>query len=184
MIMSLFRRSPKNINRQIVDSLYRRIVAAAREPVLYGDWGVPDSPLGRYESLGLHMILFLHRTKTAEQAAGEMSQDVLDEFFMDLDHSIRELGVGDPSVPKRMKRLSRMFYGRMSHYWTALDAGDSEALAAAVARNMSPDAPSSIDGAAIAGYMVTSKDMLARFSDEDLLAGRLAFPIPVAHGEV
>lgn len=178
MIMSLFRRAPKNFNRRIVDTAYSTVIEAARQPEFYRDWGVPDKPLGRYESIGLHMILFLYRTRNAPKPADELAQDVLDEFFKDVDHSIRELGVGDPSVPKRMKKLARMFYGRMGHYWSALDNGDAEALGEAIARNIAPEAPDTIDRAAIAGYMRRAADTLAAVPDADLLAGVVRFPEP------
>lgn len=175
MIMSLFRRGPKNVNVRIVDAIYARIVAAARQPVFYRGWGVPDTPLGRYECIGLHMILFLHRTRDSSQPVEALAQDVLDEFFKDVDYSIRELGVGDQSVPKRMKRLARMFYGRMGPYWSALDEGDGAALANAVSRNIAPDSPESLKASEIAGYMMRSAATLAGVSDEALLSGSILF---------
>lgn len=184
MIMSLFRRAPKNLNRKIVDTVYASVVAAGRQPVFYSDWGVPDTPLGRYESVGLHMILFLHRTRTAAKPIDELAQDVLDEFFKDVDHSIRELGVGDPSVPKRMKKLARMFYGRMGHYWSALDDSDTGGLGEAVARNIAPEAPETIDRAAIADYMLRSAKLLQGVSDDELLAGIVRYPEAAALGQV
>lgn len=183
MIMSLFRPKPKNANRKIVDSLYLSVVAAAREPVLYSDWGVPDTPLGRYESVGLHMILFLYRMRNAGAIAQELSRDVLDEFFKDVDHSIRELGVSDPGVPKRMKKLARMFYGRMENYWKALDEHDAGALGDAVARNVAPNAPDSVARGAIADYMIRTVRVLADIPDGELLAGSVRFPAPLAAGQ-
>lgn len=182
MIMSLFRRR-SNLNRRIVDTAYASIVTAARNPVFYADWGVPDTPLGRYESVGLHMILFLYRTRGMEGAAEGLSQDMLDEFFKDVDHSIRELGVGDPSVPKRMKKLARMFYGRMEKYWKALDEGDAGALGEALARNIAPDTPDAIDRANLAGYMMRAAEQLKQVPDTELLAGVVRFPEPVAQSE-
>lgn len=181
MIMSLFRRSSKNLNRRIIDTAYGAVVEAARQPVLFRDWGIPDTPLGRYESVGLHLILFLYRARSAPPPADELAQDVLDEFFKDVDHSIRELGVGDPGVPKRMKKLARMFYGRMGRYWTALDAGDAVELGNALAHNIAPEAPGSIDRSALADYMIRSARSLADVSDEELLAGvvRFAEPLPL-----
>ena len=182
MIMSLFRRR-SNLNRRIVDKAYASIVTAARNPVFFADWGVPDTPLGRYESVGLHMILFLYRTRGMEGAAEGLSQDLLDEFFKDVDHSIRELGVGDPSVPKRMKKLARMFYGRMGNYWKAIDQGDADALGEAVARNIAPETPDAIDRANMAGYMMRAAEGLKQIPDADLLAGTVRFPEPVVQIE-
>ena len=178
MIVSLFRRSTQNANRLIVDALLDSIVAAARQPAIYAEWGVPDTPLGRYESLGLHMIVFLRRTRAADASVEALAQDVLDEFFKDVDHSIRELGIGDAGVPKRMKKLARMFYGRMGPYWDAIDAGDEALLAEALARNIAPEGGegAALDAHALAGYAMKAADELARHDDAALLSGRIAFP--------
>jgi cytochrome b pre-mRNA-processing protein 3 len=178
MIVSLFRRKGQNANRIIVDRMFQQVVDAARQPVLYADWGIPDTPLGRYESLGLHMIVLLHRTRDAGEPVEALAQDVLDEFFKDIDHSIRELGVGDVGVPKRMKKLARMFYGRMGPYWEAIDAGDAGALATALGRNIMPDnaASANLKADAIANYMLAAATELAAQSNETLLTGDLAFP--------
>ncbi len=184
MIMSLFRQSTKSANRRFVDAIYASVIAAARNPVLYADYGIPDEPLGRYESLGLHMILLMRRTRATETALEQLAVDVLDEFFKDIDHSIRELGVGDAGVPKRMKKLSRMFYGRMGAYWEAIDAGNVPALAEALKRNILPDHPAhaDLDAEAIATYMMVAAEALANQTDTDLLAGTIAFPEPASKG--
>lgn len=175
MIVSLFGRKKENANEKIVNSTYSAVVEAGRTPVFYSHWGVPDTPIGRYEAIGLHMILFLHRTRSTNKVLEELAQDVLDEFFLELDHSIRELGVGDAGVPKRMKKLGKMFYGRMGPYWTALDAGDASELAAALRRNIVPDTPEAMNGEALAAYMLESVIHLKSVTDEQLLAGQLNF---------
>lgn len=176
MIMSLFRRKKENPNPKIVARLYSSLIAAGRQPALYADWGVPDTPIGRYEAIGLHLILFLHRTRGASPALEQMSQDVLDEFFLELDHSVRELGVGDAGVPKRMKKLGKMFYGRMGPYWKAIDAKDSEALEAALGRNITPEDAQALSKKALASYMLISADHLAAIADDQLLRGEISFP--------
>jgi len=161
-------------NRQVVDAVYEAIVASARQPFLYSRWEVPDTPLGRYEMLSLHMVLFLERAHGVA-ALDELAQDVTDEFFKDVDHSLRELGINDVSMPKRMKKLARMFYGRADAYRKALVAGDTEALAAALARNVVPQQPGWPHGAALAAYARDVHAALASQDDEALLAGRIAF---------
>lgn len=184
MIMSLFRQTSKNANRRIVDSLYASVIAAGRQPRLFAGLGIPDTPLGRYESIGLHMILLLHRTRGQDGPFAQMSSDILDEFFKDVDHSIRELGVGDAGVPKRMKKLARMFYGRMGAYWTAIDNDDLDSLAQALKRNILPDDPdaSGLDAKGLAAYMMTGAAALRTQADADILAGRIVFPEAVSGG--
>jgi len=122
----------------VIDALYGEIVAAARQPAFYADLGVPDTPIGRFEMLSLHVFMFLHRVRGEAAPLPDIAQELVDEFFKDIDHSIRELGITDGGVPKRMKKLSRMFYGRVGSYGEALDADDDAALAAALARNVRP----------------------------------------------
>lgn len=163
-------------NREVTDALYERIVAAARQPALYSEWSVPDTPLGRFEMISLHMILFLHRVRGEAGAMAEVAQTLTEEFFADVDSSVRELGVGDAGVPKRVKRLARMFYGRIASYGDALDREDSTALAAALARNVRPGAGEWPGAGPLASYALAARAALGSQSSRDLLSGQVAFP--------
>lgn len=175
MLSRLFGRW-RTSNRDVVDSLYERIVAAARQPAFYSHWNVPDSPLGRFEMLSLHIFLFLHRCRRDEPALREIAQQLTDEFFTDVDHSLRELGIGDMGVPKRMKKLAKMFYGRAQAYGEALDAGDDAALARALARNVMPEAADWPEAGLLAAYAAEANSALSRQSAAEIAAGRLEFP--------
>ncbi|MCV0396374.1 MAG: ubiquinol-cytochrome C chaperone [Rhizobiaceae bacterium] len=142
----------RNENDEIVARLYGEIVAAARQPVIYARWDVPDTPLGRFEVMALHLILLLERLDGKGERALAVAQRLTDDFFTDLDHSLRELGISDPGVPKRMKKLAKMFYGRAASYSQALRAGDVESLAAALARNVRPEASQWSGAHALASY--------------------------------
>lgn len=175
MFRRLFGRSSLS-NREIVDRVYGQIVAAARQPVLYSRWSVPDTPLGRFEMVALHLFLVLHRAKGEAGLLKEVCQDLTDEFFRDVEHSIRELGIGDLGVPKRMKMFSRMFYGRTLAYDDALDRRDQAALEAAVARNVRPDEPVWDGARGLAAYVRVAADGLAARPAADLLDGGAVFP--------
>lgn len=163
-------------NRHVTEAVYEAIVAAARQPRFYSQWDVPDTPLGRYEMLSLHMVLFLERVSGKDAGLAELAQDLTDEFFKDMDHSLRELGINDVSMPKRMKKLARMFYGRAESYRAALTDGDAAALAAALARNVRPEQAGWPHAPALAAYALRASEMLAGQDDAALLAGRIAFP--------
>lgn len=163
-------------NRQVTDALYEAIVASARQKRFYAEWEVTDSPLGRFEMLSLHVFLFLERARTGSQALSDLAQDLTDEFFKDVDHSLRELGIGDLGVPKRMKKLAKMFYGRAEAYRKALAAGDRGELAAALARNVAPDVEGWAKGEYLAAYAERATGLLALQDEEELLAGRIRFP--------
>lgn len=166
----------RRANQAIVEALYATIVASARQPEFYSTWGVPDTPLGRFEMLSLHVGLFLRRLRGERGAAADIAQELVDAFFLEVDHSLRELGIGDVSVPKRMKRLARMFYGRVAAYGEALDQGDLPALAAALTRNIRPDATNWPQAAELAGYVSQAAEVLKTQPADRIVAGDLHFP--------
>jgi cytochrome b pre-mRNA-processing protein 3 len=178
MFQRLFGRE-RNANRAITEALYAQIVAAARQTVFYSDWNVPDTPLGRFEMLSLHMFLFQHRLRGQGGAAQDVAQVLIDEFFLDVDHSLRELGIGDVGVPKRMKKLARMFYGRTAAYDDALERNDHDGLTAALARNVRPDSGAWPEAALLASYVADVRDRLAAQPSESIVAGTVAFPSPM-----
>jgi cytochrome b pre-mRNA-processing protein 3 len=161
---------------KITGSLYDQIVAAARQPALYERWGVPDTPLGRYEMISLHLFLVLHRLKGETGTARAVAQDLTDMFFADLDHSIRELGIGDLGVPKRMKKLARMFYGRALSYGEAIDNADVAQLAAALSRNIRPDETAWHQASDLGRYAIAAHRALADQPLAQIEAGRIDFP--------
>ena len=168
----------RRANTAVIDRIYGEIVTAARQPAFYAEMGVPDTPLGRFEMLSLHLFMLFRRARSSANAGLDSAvQDVTDEFFKDVDHSLRELGIGDMGVPKRMKKLARMFYGRCNSYGEALDAGDAAALATALARNIRPDLGDTDwnGSASLASYVARSCAFLDTQDDAALLEGRIAF---------
>ncbi|MCB1424844.1 MAG: ubiquinol-cytochrome C chaperone family protein [Zhengella sp.] len=177
MFASLFSRKAR-ANHDLTDGLYGQIVAAARQPRFYAQWDVPDTPLGRFEMIGLHMFLFLRRVRGRGETLDAVAQDVTDIFFKEVDHSLRELGIGDTSVPKRMKKLARMYFGRLDAYEKALGEGDAAALAMALQRNVRPEAAEWPQAGELARYVLAAEAALAAESDETLLSGQVIFPDP------
>lgn len=177
MIFGFSRR--KNANRRIVETVYEALSSASRHPVLYTDMDVPDTVMGRFEMIAAHMALFLRRTENADAAVKDLAQEVVDAFFEDLDHSMREIGIGDMGVPKRMKKLARMFYGRYESYRKAIDGSDLPGLAEALARNVHPGAETPSSGMhRLAAQMMATAAALSSTGDKELLAGRLVLPAP------
>lgn len=177
MVFGLFKK--KNGNRAIVDRQYAALTTAGRQPGFYLYLNVPDTVMGRFELLSIVMILYFRRTKSSSTSGQEIAQEIVDAFFQDLDHSMRELGIGDQGVPKRMKKFAGMFYGRLESYAAALDGDDVEALAAALARNIYPQSEATAaDMRGLANWMVAAADALSAQSEELVVTGNVTMPAP------
>jgi cytochrome b pre-mRNA-processing protein 3 len=116
--------------------LYSQAVAAAREPGFYALLGVPDTLDGRFDIVGLHVFLLIRRLGALPAPGPALAQAVFDAMFNDMDVNLREMGVGDLSVGKRVRAMWEAFHGRSAAYGGALEAGDAALLAAALERNV------------------------------------------------
>lgn len=161
-------------------ALYAEIVKQSRRPVFYTDFGVADTVEGRFDLISLHAFLVFYRLKGGGEAAKERGQQVFDVFFDDMDASLREMGVGDLGVPKRIKKMVSAFFGRIQAYDTALDGSDGDALAAAIGRNLLAGIGTDADEAALAAYTLRAVEWLKTIPEESLLAGQVNFPDPDA----
>lgn len=130
-----FRRSQASVDSEL---LLTAVTAASRQSALFGEGRVADTLDGRFETMALHGALALIRLR-AEPELGPLAQAFTDDFFRLLDSGLREEGVGDTSVPKRMHKLASAFYGRLDAYAAAIGARNNEALAAALGRNVMKD---------------------------------------------
>ncbi len=164
--------------RENIHRLYGVIVAQARQPSFYKDYGVPDTVEGRFDLIVLHIYLVSRRLARGDENAKAVAQEVFDLFFQDMDESMRELGVGDLSVPKKVRAMGEAFYGRAKAYDAALiDSG--EALTSALHRNVF--AGIAVDkGAAsrLARYVRSADIYLASEAEAKIARGTIAFPDP------
>lgn len=175
MLNALFNLFRPNARRIAVATLYKQVADAAREPALYARLGVPDTLEGRFEALALHMILMLRGLRGKPQPADDLARELSEAFFRDLDASLREMGVGDTKVPKRMKTLASAFYGRASAYDPVLDRADEAELAATLGRNaLGSDAPAT----ALARYALAADRALKATPLDMVLRQGPPFPSP------
>ncbi len=166
----------RRISEEVVLDSYAAIVAAARQTRLYSHLMIPDTPLGRFEAISAHLVVFLRRTKDAAEPLPALAQEVVEEFFKDVDHSLRELGIGDPGVPKRMKKLARMFYGRAESYGKALETSNLEELAEALQRNIRPDDAVWPQAPGLAAHIALADASLRSLPDSQIASGKVSFP--------
>ena len=167
MLQRLFRTRPAV---QVGAALYESATRQARSPALYRDLGAPDSVEGRFELYSLHVILLLHRLRGAGGTAAEISQALFDAYIRALDDALREMGVGDLSVGKKMRKLGEAFYGRAKAYEDVL-AGPDEALEALIGRTVFAEAVTGGQPQAMALYVRRAQAVLAEQTTDDLLAG-------------
>jgi cytochrome b pre-mRNA-processing protein 3 len=157
-------------------ALYDSAVRQARAPALYARLGAPDTVEGRFEVLTLHVILLIERLRGEGGAAQASSQALFDTYVGDLDGALREMGVGDLSVGKRMRELGNAFYGRAAGYREAFEALPDEARLQDLIGRTILDGVAAADPVALAGYVTRCRDALRGMTD--ILADEPAWPTP------
>jgi len=157
MLQNLFRTRPRE---RLGEALYELAVRQARHPAFYTAMGVADRIDTRFELYTLHVLLMATRLRDEGEVGADTAQLLFDTYVSALDHALRELGVGDISVGKKMRKLGEAMYGRMMAYEPPLRAGDRAGLAEGLARNVfERDDPES--GEALAAYALESRARLA-----------------------
>ena len=163
---------------------YTQIMAKARQPQHYGAGGIPDSFDGRFDYLAVLVHLVLRRLRSAGVARDDIGQALFDIFFRDMDQAMREAGVGDLGVGKKIRKMAQAYYGRAAAYDEALGkAAPAEAtperlaaLVTVLTRNLYPETASDADDArltALAEDLLALERELEKRSVEDILAGQV-----------
>ena len=182
MLQRLFRPRPA---AEAGRALFRALAAQARRPGFYTRLGVADTVEGRFELYVLHLVLVLHRLKGQGPRAAEAAQATFDAFLRNLDEGLRDMGVGDLSVGKKMRKLGEAVYGRIKGYDQALTAAEPQAaLAVLLARTVYQQAAGP-DATPLALYVVAAVAQLAGEPLDAVLGGRLDWPTidePVTDG--
>ncbi len=166
----IFRRTTSST--AAAEALYGAIVAKSRSPEFYVTRGVPDTVDGRFDMIIIHAMLLFRRLRGGE-AAEKIGQQVFDFMFQDMDRSLREMGVGDLSVSRHIKKMAKAFYGRAEMYETGLDGEDAvlkEALVNNLYRKQPPDDDVLVN---MATYIRSMASRLAGQEISDIVEGRL-----------
>jgi len=169
-------------HRRVAEDLYGRIVAQARTPEFYDKLGIEDSLEGRYEMVVAHLVLVIERLRADGDMHRELARTLVERFVTDMDDSMRELGIGDTGVPKKVKRAAAGLVERTARYREALAAGP-----AAIRTNIEDSEDQDACGSArdtdhiFAAYLSASAKSLAGLSLEDMLSEKPLFaPLEVA----
>ena len=155
--------------------LYGAVVAQARQPAFYERLGVADTPQGRYELIALHLILVLERLGRPDVADEELRRETLETFVVDLDDAMREWGVGDTNVPKKVKRAAGGVYARGVAYRAALAQPDDVALEAVLIEHVYCEQKNPLSQA-LAAYVRTAAAHLSALPAAQLRDGIATFP--------
>jgi len=171
---NLFRK-PRAPPRGTIEVIYGTIVTQVRDPVFYLNLGVPDTVDGRFDLLVVHLWMVLRRFRSAA-GLENVSQALFDHFCDDMDGNLREMGVGDLAVPKRMRAFGEAFYGRAAAYDIALEQG-AEPLARALSRNVL-NGQGMENALRLATYVGVAVANLAELDSASLTAATWTFPSP------
>ena len=173
-----------------VHEAYLSIVKQARRPELYATGGAPDNFDGRFDMMALHVHLVLRRLRALGMGRSDIGQDLFDLFFKDMDQAMREAGVGDMGVGKKVQKMVEAFYGRATAYDEVLDAlpeTNRKDMASGIydilSRNLYPDAALSVQHEtalkALADYALGLETHLASVTLGDILSGRSFEAAPI-----
>ncbi len=155
--------------------LYTASVRAARVPHFFETLGVPDTLDGRFEMVGLFVFLVVNRLHSASAEGKKLAQAVFDAMFLDMDINLREIGISDMRIGKSVKDMWTAFHGRSAAYAAALAAGDTEGLAAAIARNVWRGREPDANARALARMVMAQSSHLQSLPDEALFKGQPGF---------
>lgn len=163
------------------DDLYDAIMAQARLPIYYQTLGVPDTLEGRFSILTIHLFAVFRRLKSAGAEATATAQALADRFVADMDTVLREIGVGDLSVPKKVRKLVAGGANLIESYDRAAAAG-GQALETVIADSLPLDGEEARAASAkLTPYVNAMLEDLKTQPIEDICAGRIRFPdVPAA----
>jgi cytochrome b pre-mRNA-processing protein 3 len=176
MVLGLFQRKQ---NRWAIEKLHHSIVNQSLRPDFYFEGGVRDNFSGRFEMTSLHAVLLFRRLREAGTTGKELAQEVTNALFDGFDEALRDIGTGDLSVGKKIRKMGEAYYGRAKAYDDAVGPeGSDAALEVALVRNLCIDPA---QGPRFRGYVRLVEHTLQRHENPQLLSGEVNWPkLPLA----
>lgn len=160
-------------NRWAVERLHRSIQDQALKPEFYYDGGVRDNFSGRFEMTSLLAALMFRRLRAAGGAGKALAQDVFDALFDGFDEALRDIGTGDLTVGKKIRKMGEAFYGRAKAYEEALDSDSEVDLQHSLLRNLGL---ADTEMERFGKYVRLVENTLKRHTDEQLMSGEVNWP--------
>ena len=184
-LMRYLGRRQRKLEERPAERLYQSILQASRQPDLYTEFEVHDHLDSRFDMLCLHISLLMGRLRMLpEDVHKPLNQELFDRFFADMDFTLREMGVGDLGVGKRVRKMSEAFMGRLLAYTQSLERNDKMELALVLARNIRRSHDSNDADRRMADYVLQSRDRLSAVGDNEMQAGTVDLVAILAlHGD-
>ncbi len=151
-------------------------MARARQTELYSSLGVPDTIDGRFDMIILHNDAVMCHMQAGEELDRAFAQTLIDELFRDMDRSLREMGVGDMGVGKRVKKMATVYYGRASAYAQARITGDRSLTTALVRNVFAGDEAHTASAERLARYAGRLHDAVVSMDRSQIRDGKLDLP--------
>ncbi len=176
---NLIKKFKKMRSKPDASAIYKAIVRQSREVLFYTKCGVPDTPTGRFELISLHSFILMKRLKVIGGEAELLSQALFDHMFADIDINLREMGVGDIGVGKKIKSLAAAYYGRIRSYETALEEGEI-AIKESLTRNLYCDEkPTAGQLSAMTLYLLALSEVTNKLNLRQISTNDFSFPLPL-----
>ncbi len=155
--------------REAMRPLWHRVVELARDPTYYTQSNVADSVAGRFDLITAILCAVIVRVEASDMR-GESA--LLAELFVeDMDGQLREFGVNDVVVGKRIGKLMSVLGGRLGAYRSALAEGDRDKLIKAIRRNVTfaENSDEQTSAASVADKLLDLSARLDELSDEQII---------------
>jgi len=158
--------------RRIARHLYDQIMAAALSPELYRQGLAQDTLDGRFEQVALHASLVMRRLRDEDEPGRALAAGLQREVFSGFDYGLRETGVGDSTISRKVRALGERFYGLARGLDAAIGSDAPNAMIDLIRRNgLAPDAE-----ARLAEYLKSADQHLGDLDGETILSGQVDWP--------
>ena len=155
--------------RKVVERLYSAIMEKARHPALFAQGFLPDTMDGRFHAVTLYACLIFPKLQACGEEGRAISERLYTRLFDSFDAALRETGVGDASIARKIRKMGEHFFGIGQALSEALDESQpSEAVAAVLIRNGITEEEAASE---VAAQLVSANASVIAAGEETLLSG-------------
>lgn len=174
----------KNL-KNVAYKLFSKIIKQSRISEFYSEFEIEDSLDGRFDLMAVHMIILLDKLDyhNENKKPARLKRILQEIMFDNLDLTLREIGVGDLGVGKKIKVMAEAFYGRMKVYQVAFEKGDTDAISEALLRNLYRGR--TLDKGILSNmsaYVQQQHEKIGNQSISEIMSGKVEFNLPEGSG--